>query len=147
MTIDTALRSYLMGDAAIAALVVGRVYPLRLPQPKTGRTELPAITYTRISTVRHGQLRGRASLARPRFQVDAWAYKPDDAAALGALCRERLEGFVGDWLDEDTSPAAPIKVAIEFDSERDFFEEDILGGLSRRSADYFLWHQTAGGTI
>lgn len=142
MTAEQGLRTHLLGDAAIAALVVARVYPLRLPQKPT----LPAIVLTRVSGVRYQPLRGQASLARPRFQVDAWASTHDGATALGALCRRRLEGYSGTWTD-GASPATTIDVSVLFDGEQDLFEEEINGGLCRHSADYFIFHTTSDGTV
>jgi len=68
------------------------------------------------------------------------------ATALGTLCRRRLDGFVGTWTD-DESPATEVRVAVHFETEMDLFEEDVLGGLCRHSADYFLFHQTANGAV
>jgi len=142
MTVEQGLRTHLLGDASIAALVVARVYPLRLPQ----KPQMPAIVITRISGVRFGSLRGQASLARPRFQVDAWASTHDGATALGTLCRRRLEGYNGVWSDGG-SPAVAMNVSVVFESEMDLFEEEINGGLCRHSADYFIFHSTGGGLI
>lgn len=142
MTIGTALRAHLLADAGIAALVAARIYPLRLPQ----KAVMPAIVLTRVSGLRFGHLRGAGSLARPRFQVDAWATTHDGATTLGSLCRVRLDGFVGTWTDAE-SPATAVKVSVHFETEQDLFEEEIQGGLCRHSADYFLFHQTAGGAV
>ncbi len=142
MNIGAALRAHLLGDAAIAAVVVARVYPLRLPQ----RTVLPAIVLTKISGVRYGHLRGNDALARPRYQVDSWAATHDAATALGALCRQRLNGYAGDWTDSE-SPATTVTVKIFIDGDQDLFDEDISGGSCRHSADYFLFHGTAEGTV
>src|SRR4051812_32278487 len=105
MTIGQLFRAHLLADPAIAALVVARVYPIRLPQKAT----YPAITYRRVSGVRENVLRGPASLARPRMQVDAWGVTHDDATALGALVRQRLENYVGTWSDGG-SPAVTTAV-------------------------------------
>ncbi len=142
MTIGAALRAHLLADASIAALVVARIYPLRLPQ----KALMPAIVLTRISGLRFGHLRGAGSLARPRYQVDSWAQTHDGATTLGSLCRQRLDGFTGTWTD-DESPATAVQVAVHFETEMDLFEADINGGVCRHSADYFLFHQTAGGAV
>lgn len=142
MTINAALRAHLLGDAGIAALVTQRIYPLRLPQ----KAVMPAIVFTKISAFRWGHLRGQGSLARPRFQVDSWDSTNDGAVALGALCRRRLEGYQGVWADGE-SPETTINVSVQFQDEREFFEEEILGGLCRHSADYFLFHSTAAGVL
>ncbi len=143
ITIGEGLRTYVLADAGIAAIVGTRMYPLRLPQ----KAVFPAIVYQRISGFRFGHLRGSGSLARPRYQVDCWATQHLAATQLGNLCRVRLAGFAGEWSD-DESPETTIRVqAIVFENETDLFEEEINGGICRHSADYFLFHGTAGNTI
>ncbi len=147
MTIGAALRAHLLDDAAIVARVDARVYPLRLPQPKPApAVNLPAITYQRISGFRFAHLRGAEALARPRYQVDCYAQTHDAAQALGSLVRQRLNGFSGNWSDEE-SPETVIHVVVLFDSEQDLFDPDILGGSARHSADYFVFHGTAQGQV
>lgn len=143
MTLGTGLRTHLLSDTTIAGLVSGRIFPLRLPQ----KAEMPAIVYQQISGVRFAHLRGAEALARPRFQVDCWARTHDGAVALGAFVRQRLNGFAGTWTS-DESPSVDITVqAILLQDERDLFEEEILGGLCRHSADYFIFHSTNEGTV
>jgi len=147
VTLGAALRAHLLADTAIAAIVAARIYPLRLPQPKKDAVNLPAIVLQRISTVRYAHLRGAEALGRPRWQVDCWAATHDAATSLGALVRQRLNGFAGTWTS-DESPSVDIVVqAILLENEQDFFEEEIQGGLCRHSADYFLYHSTAEGTV
>jgi hypothetical protein len=142
LTIAAALRAHLLGDTAIAALVAARVYPLRLPQ----KPVLPAIVLTQISSHRSKHLRGAEALARARYQVDAWAATFDAADALGTLCRRRLNGYAGTWTDGE-SPETAVLVRVLIDSEMTLFEEDILGGLCRYSADYFLYYGTSEGVV
>ncbi len=142
MTIGAAMRSHLLADGSIAALVGTRIYPLRLPEKQV----FPAVVLTRISGIRYSHLRGAGSLARPRYQVDSWATTHDGATALGSLCRQRLDGFKGTWTD-DLSPATEVDVAVIFENEMDMFEEDIFGGVCRHSADYWVFHSSAGGQV
>ncbi len=142
MNISGELRAYLLADAGIAALVSQRVYSLRLPQKVT----FPAVVLTPISGLRYETLNSTATLARPRYQVDSWALTEDGATTLGGLCRRRLDGFTGTWTD-DESPQTEVSVAITFENEQTLFEEDISGGMCRHSADFFVWHGTAGGQV
>lgn len=143
MTIGVGLRRHLLDDPAIAALVVSRIYPLRLPQ----KAIMPSIVLQRISGIRYPHLRGAEALARPRFQVDCWGQTHDAATSLGALVRQSLNGFKGSWTSDD-SPEITIQVqGILLQDERDMFEEEVLGGLCRHSADYFVFHGTVGGTV
>lgn len=147
MTISTELRRYLLDDMSIVSRVAARIYPLRLPQPKSGATNLPAIVISRISELRWAHLRGAEALARPRYQVDCWAATHDAATELGALVRQRLNGFAG-LLSNTDSPIVTVQIqAILFQDARDFFEEDIQGGLCRHSADYLVYHETLEGAV
>jgi hypothetical protein len=141
-SIGDLLRAYVLADATVSGLVASRMYPVRLPQKAT----MPALVYTQISGLRHGHLRGPASAAEPRYQVDAWALTFSEAHQLGKAVRRRLEAFVGEWSGND-SPATSVTVAVQFITEYDVFEEDILGGLARHSADYFVFHGTHAGSI
>lgn len=145
-SIGELLRAFLLADTTVANLVGTHMYPLRLPQKPT----LPALVYQRISGERIGQFKGLASAAEPRYQIDAWT-DPNTggvsgALALGSAVRQALEGFTGTWSDAD-SPGVSAFVQVRFITERDQFEPDILGGLCRHSADYFIFHATNGGTL
>lgn len=137
-----ALRAFLLADATIAAAVETRIYPIKLPQNAT----YPAITILRVSAIRANVLRGPASLARPRYQIDCWAWEKSsttaftDAQELGGAVRARLEGYTGVMTDPSTSPATDYHTGVTFDDERDLFDPDVNGGYFRHSSDYFLWH-------
>src|SRR5262245_5285190 len=124
MTIKEALRSHLLGDASITAMVLGaQIYPVRLPQKvlSSPTDASGAITYQGISSIRFAHLRGQGAAARPRIQLDSWARTFDRAQALGKAIRLRLEGFAGVWSDEASPPIA-ARVSILFDTEMDLFE-------------------------
>lgn len=143
MNVYEAIRARLLASGAITALVTARIFPLRLPQ----KAVFPAIVLVRVSGIRATPLKGAASSARPRIQVDCWAQTSDQAAALGALCRQQLENYSGSYTDNSVSPATTITVQTVFEEEHDLFDEDINGGTCRHSADYFVFHSTAGGTV
>lgn len=143
MSVDTLLRLHVLGDVTIGMLVGTRMYPIRLPEKAT----LPAITFQQISDVRDGHLRGVAGTARARYQIDAYAAQPKEAKALAGWIRQRLDGFQGLWTD-GSSPEDTVYVErVAFESGMDLFDEDILGGSARHSADYFISHRTNGGTV
>ena len=148
MTILEGLRSHLLADASIAAIVTAQIYPGMLPQKVLARPDdtTGAIVFQRVSSIRWAHLRGSGALARPRVQLDSWARTYTLATRLGALVRQRLEGFRGDWTDGG-SPATLAHVTVFFDTEQDLVEPEINGGLYRHSADYFLFHSTAQGVL
>ncbi len=143
MTVIEGLRSFLLAQTSIGALVSERVYPLRLPQ----KAVLPAIVLTRITEINDAHLRGPNDLARARIQVDAWAQTFDGAVALGTLCQQRMDGYQGTWTDNG-SPASLIRVqAIFHETASDLFEEDINGGSCRQSTDFFVHYVSVGEQI
>lgn len=144
MSIYRALRAYLLADPAIAGVVATRIYPIRLPQGAT----FPAITIQRVSGFRQGVLLGRASLARPRYQIDAWTHVRsgasayDEAQVLGGLILDRLEGYTGTMTDAQTSPVTVYQTAVEFITDQELYEEGVDGGWYRHSSDFYVWHST-----
>lgn len=148
MEVFPALRAFLLADAAIAAVIGTRLYPVVVPQGAA----YPAVTIRRISGERYAVLRGPASLVRPRLQIDAIAAGAAAGAyrqsqALGTLIRQRLEGFDGVMVDSTVSPNITWRVWVQFDDERDLFDEDeVSGGFARHSADYLVFHSVPGSS-
>ncbi len=93
MSLETALRTYVLADATVAGLAGARMYPRKLPQGPT----LPAIAYQRIDTRREHDMAGPDGLPRPRVQVACWAASVAQAADLAAAVMERLDGYRGAW--------------------------------------------------
>ncbi len=144
MTIRDLLIKYLLADTTIGGLVDTRIYPLRLPQATTPFR--PAIVVTGISNLPIEKLKGPASADEPRFQIDSWATTLKVAEQVNDAVRSALEGYVGIWSDDASPSALQSFVQVRFITDRDFFEEDILGGLCRKSADYFVWN-TRGAAL
>ncbi len=103
MTALEGLRAYLLANASIAALVAGRIYPLRLPEKVT----YPAIVLTRVDDIGDAHLRGTLSMTKARMQVDCWATTHDAATALGNLVAQRIDGYTGTWADAASPPTTP----------------------------------------
>jgi Protein of unknown function (DUF3168) len=121
-----ALRTFLLADAAIAAAVGGpRVFPVVLPQGE----RRASLVYTRISDVGDHHMGGPSGLARPRYQIDAYAALQDDADSLARLVKDRLDGFRG--------LMGSVQVQGAFlDSLRDEYEQE--AELFRTSVDYII---------
>lgn len=126
--IEAAIRTHLIGDAGLAALVAARVYPVQLPQ----RPTLPALTYQRISTV-PTQTRGEAAAnhERTRFQIDCWAADYDSMLAV----RTALGAALG-TLAQAANPR--IDVALKQNGREGL---DTASGRWRATVDYFIWHE------
>ena len=134
--IRSALRAHLLDDAAIAAVVGARVYPLKMPQGQTGTS----IVYSRISNSGDHHMEGPSGLSSPRMQIDCWSTNPDTAASLADLVKERIDGFRGEIGYGGDSPSNRVRVqGVFFDSEREDYDSDVQ--MYRVSRDYFIWFE------
>ena len=128
MSLETALRAYVLADAAIAAAVGARMYPRRLPQVPT----LPALVYQRIDTRRLHDLDGPDGLPRPRVQITVWAANVQGATDTAALVRGRLDGYRGAWGDVTVGSCLCV-------GERDL--DDPETGRMGVAQDYMIQYQ------
>ncbi len=134
---ESDLRTYLLGDATVAALVGTRVYPVRLPQGGT----FPAITYQRVSQVPVGRpTSGPPSVVAARVQFDVWSLNRDGvdgyaaARALADAVRQRLDGKTG-----ALGSGLTVVQDVRLDAERDTGYDE-TGELYRISLDFTAWY-------
>lgn len=85
------LRSFILDDPSISAIVGQRVYLRRLPQSPT----IPSIVYARVTTRRSHDLDGPDHLPRALVQITSWTSSMADSSSLSSLLRSRLDGFRG----------------------------------------------------
>jgi hypothetical protein len=119
MSIETAMRSALINDAAVTALIGTRIYPMFLAQGYT----LPAISYQRIVGDRPREQADKTGRVNARFQIDCWAESYSGAHDLSAKvidCLDNHRGTLG------TGAAALDEVGtIETTTERDDYNTDV----------------------
>lgn len=121
MTLEAEIVTELERNSDLQALIHGRIYPMLLPQ----NPELPAVTYSRISTTPLYCQEGNAQLVRQRLQFSCWAMSHQEAATVAAAVRRALEGRV---------------VGVAFaDNEIDFYEPET--GYYHRALDMIIWSQ------
>lgn len=126
--IRVGLRAHLLSDAAITAIVVDRVFPLKMPQGVTQAS----IVYARISGQGDHTMQGASDLARPRIQIASWAPSADVADALARLVKARIDGFRGQM-------GGVAVQGVFFDSEGDQYDDTTkLYGVRH---DYFVWFE------
>lgn len=129
MTIETEIRARLASDGAVAGLIGGRIYPLKLPQQPT----YPALTYNRVSGPRLHDLQGSARRAMPRITINSWAEDYDVALVLAQAVRLCLDGFIG--------RLTTLQATIRIENEIDLFEDEAgTGGVYRILQDYMINH-------
>lgn len=97
--IEEVLPFFLMADAAVAALVDDRVYPLVIPI----EAARPAIAFQRISTPeREDAFDGPVGSVTARIQLTFESTTYTDAKRLARACRRRLNGFHGEMRNGST---------------------------------------------
>jgi hypothetical protein len=112
MEIEQAIYNLLSGDATIAALVGTKISPVKKKQD----SDLPAITFRRVTTGRFPAMSVDASVVKARFQVDCWAGTYPVAVQL----KNAVKAVMKRW-----RTTTGITVQDTFmDGEIDFYEED-----------------------
>jgi hypothetical protein len=129
--IRKALRSFLLADSAIVAVVVDRIYALKIPQGGVP----PSIVVTRVSGPGDYHLAGPSGLISARIQVDAWGVTADAATTLANLVKDRLDGYRGTM----GTGGNIITVHGVFVADlREDYDDD--AELYRSGRDYFVHH-------
>lgn len=116
--IDLDLRTYLLTQTAVTAIVSTRVYPVRLPQGTT----LPAVTYQRVAGASEFDHEGSAGLGRGRWQFDCWALSYAAMVALAESVRAALATYGARIVNVIDMPEPEITIW-------------------RRLVELYLWHQ------
>ena len=132
ITIEEGLAAFLVANAAVNAIVSGRVYPNKLPQTVT----LPALTYQRVDTprVHSHDTSGATGTAHPRIQFDCWAASYANAKGLADALRGALNGYKGTM---GTVNPVTVQSALQEDERFDDFAD---AGIVRISCDFIIWH-------
>lgn len=103
MGIEAGLRSFLLADPAIVALVGARIRPWGM-----GKTDaFPRVRYHRVDGPRLRTLKGQRGVVHPRFQLDCEAETYTEARDVADAIRDRVDpndgtpfsGLMGDvWV-------------------------------------------------
>lgn len=127
-----ALRALLLSNAELKSMVGdNRVYPGRLPQGDVG----PSIVYNEVSNVGGYTNDGPDALARPRYQIDAWAGTAADAAKLGLLVKETIDGYHG-TITWGAGNSVVVR-GVFMDASRAIFDDP--SKLFGHSWDFIIW--------
>lgn len=134
-----AVRSYLLGDAGIAAAVtaagVARIFPTVLPQGIT----LPSIVQNQITETTDYNIRGPSTLGNVRIQIDCWSDTLDGSVVLGDLVNTRLSGFFGSISWGSNSPPQSVLInGIFAETARDGYDSRAF--LYSRRRDFVVWY-------
>ena len=127
MSLESELYGFLVSNPVISAVVADRVYPLLMPQ----NTQLPAITYQRISGASEQSMTGASGLAHPRIQLDCWGSTYKDVTVLREVLRQVLQGFRGQL-------GTIFINGVIYVNDQDFYEWETK--TFRTSTDVKIWH-------
>ena len=127
MTIENDLRTHLIADAPVTALVVARIYPDKLPQSPT----YPALTYEIISDIPHRSLDGDSNLERIRARIHCWAETAAGRDDLSRKVRTALADFSG-LMGTTKVPS------VKFETWHNLFDD--VPEVYRRVVDFMIAH-------
>lgn len=87
MTVEAAVFNLLSSDAGVSGVVSNRIYPVKLPQDPT----YPALTYFRVSALRHSVMGNDTGLVEKRIQVSSWAKLYSEVNNLAERVRDAMQ--------------------------------------------------------
>lgn len=131
LTIEEGIYYLLANNAAVAAIVGDRIYPIKLPQDPT----LPAITYQLItpdSMIAHD---GMSGTGIKRYQITGFALSPDEVVDLIEairICMTCYKGTIG--AGANTIVCQVMLPAGGYESNEPEIERYM------RALDFIIWH-------
>lgn len=132
MTPEVAVRTRLIEDATVYALVGTRIYPDVLPQSPT----LPAVVYFRASALPDGLTQDRRiGPEQPRIQIDAWATTRAQTDQVYSAVKAALHGNQWTTADGDRVHLVTHETDNDLAPSEDASPEPGVT-LTRRSTDY-----------
>ena len=122
MTIEEALKIYLLSKTEITDIIGDRLYPEVLPQD----VDFPALTYFEVSNpVFHD-----VDIAYPRFQLSSWTKTYLEAKTLRNAIKEVMQRFKGVM-----GGGSGVKVAqVVFENSFDMYDSET--GIYHIPSDY-----------
>lgn len=130
---EAALRTRLLDNPAISALVGNRIAWVQRPQSQV----LPAITLHKVSPGRSYSHDGAIGLQCPSIQFDIWSLSVSQAKTI----RDAVIAVM-----EAQETVSGVRFGMSFlDSERDIAPEDVQGidAVHRVSMDFTVWWSPA----
>lgn len=131
--IRPALRSFLLADPSVSALVGGvRIHSTRLPQGQVA----PSVVYIKVSETGDYNMQRDSNLGQVRMQVDSWAQSSDAATQLANAVYDRLSG-AHDLITFD-STQLDMRGSFLAGGREDF---DDTMKMYRVSRDFIIWYE------
>lgn len=132
MSLETAVTAHLLAQPGLTALIGNRLYPMVIPQTAT----LPAVTYQRISSVRHSAMVADTGVATVRLSFNCWAAAYPQAKAVAKELRAALQRCA-DTIGSGANTVSGVASFVV--AEYDDYEPDT--GRYRVMLDFEISHQ------
>jgi hypothetical protein len=133
MSLEKAVRSVLINDATVAALVVARVYPQRRPMG----TAVPALIYQNVASETNQAVATQGGLKRTRLSIACI----DRTYGAVKTLRNAVEGALINYsgtLEGETIDSLRLESAVDIDETNEPAGEF---GYFRTILDFVIWHQ------
>ena len=135
MTIEEALKIYILAQSGITSLIGARYYPVELPQ----ECKMPAVVYRKISAPRFHAFSADVGVY-PRIEFTIYGDTYTSASAVS----EQLRAALQNYLNTTMGGAGGLAVtACLLENEDDDYETDSKGNIKRyvKTADYIIWYE------
>jgi gamma-glutamyltranspeptidase len=133
MSLEKAVRSILIADATVTALVSSRVFPQRRPQG----TAVPAIVYQNIFEETNEALATQGGIRRTRLSVEVFDKTYGDTKTLRNAVEDALINYTG-TTEGETINSLRLESAVDIDETN---EPGGDFGYFRTILDFVIWHQ------
>ena len=133
MSLEKAVRSVLIDDATVAALVSARVYPQRRPMG----TSVPALIYQNVHGATNQALATQGGIQRTRLAIECIDSTYGGTKTLQSAVEGALINYTG-TLEGETINSLRLESAVEIDETNEPGGEF---GFFRIILDFVIWHQ------
>ena len=133
MSIETELRTWVLGDSDIVDEIADRIFPVFAPST----APQPYIVFRLMANERIQDMQGPQN-AEPVFRLTCWTDDYDDTIALATLVRKRLDNSDrdDDWGTINMQHAKLTDESDAFEPSPELLEKQYYG----RQLDFLLFH-------
>ena len=128
MIIEHAIRSHLLAQSALVALIGQKLYYVTAPQT----VDDPYVVFFKVSAVPEYSLTGHSKLINARFQFSIFASTYLMTKQIAAQIQLALQ----DKCNQVIGGVGGVNVSVQFEDEQDLFEAE--SGLFHCPVEYFI---------
>jgi len=126
MIIEHAIRSHLLAQSALVALIGQKLYYVTAPQT----VDDPYVVFFKVSAVPEYSLTGHSKLINARFQFSIFANTYLMTKQIGAQIQLALQDKCNQVI------GGGVNVSVQFENEQDLYEAE--SGLFHCPVEYFI---------